>query len=493
VSDISYLAIDLGAESGRLVRGSLSTSGDLSITEVRRWPNRPVRVGDRLHWDALYLMGEIKEGLAAAAGSDSIRSIGVDSWGVDYALLDADGRLLTNPVHYRDERTDYGVAELDRSISRAELYEATGIQFIPINTTCQLAAARRDASFSHARSLLGIPDLFTFWLSDRRIAERTFASTTQLYDTKERKWSRVVLDALEIESALLQELVDPGTSVGGLTPPLAQDTGLDETVDVVAVAAHDTASAVVATPAHGENWAFISSGTWSLVGVEIPKPIITDDAREANFTNEEGFGPSTRFLKNVMGLWLVQECRRAWERRGKTYSYDDLVQMAEEADPLVALIDPDDPSFLRPGAMPERIISYLERTDQPSPMGAGGVVRCILESLALKYRTVLEEAERLTTRQVQVIHVVGGGAQNRFLNQLVADVTGRRVLAGPVEATVMGNIVVQAFADGRVQSIEEMRAAVEHSATISEYVPQPHTAWSRAASRYDDLISTFGA
>ena len=471
MSSPAYVAIDLGAESGRLVTGSLTDAGELTMREVHRWPNEAVRVGDRLHWDVAYLWEEIKRGLVEASSSGRVASIGVDSWGVDYALLDADGRLLENPVHYRDKRTDFGVAELDRRISRAGLYRATGIQFMPINTSVQLAAARREDGFGAAHFLLGIPDLFTYWLSDRRIAERTFASTTQLYDTSARDWSAVVLHALEIDSGLLQELIDPGTSVGRLSSAVAEETGLGGDVDVIAVASHDTASAVVGIPARAGDWAFISSGTWSLVGIEIARPIITDEARAANFTNEEGFGPTTRFLKNVMGLWLVQECRREWERRGESYAYDDLVSMARDANPLVALIDPDDPSFLRHGDMPARIYSYLDRTGQPHPEGPGGLVRCILESLALRYKTVLEEAERLTRQSVEVIHIVGGGAQNELLNQWVADATGRRVVAGPVEATVIGNLLVQAFAAGRLDSIDEMRAVIERSVTVTEFAP----------------------
>ena len=471
MSSPTYVAIDLGAESGRLVTGSLTDAGELTMREVHRWPNRAVRVGDRLYWDVLYLWEEIKRGLGEASPPGRVVSIGVDSWGVDYALLDADGHLLESPVHYRDKRTDHGVAELDRRISRAELYRATGIQFMPINTSVQLAAARQEVSYGAAHYLLGIPDLFTYWLSDHRIAERTFASTTQLYDTSERHWSSLVLDALEIDPGLLQDLIDPGTSVGRLTSAVAEETGLDRNVDVVAVASHDTASAVVGIPARLGDWAFISSGTWSLVGIEIAKPIITDEARAANFTNEEGFGPTTRFLKNVMGLWLVQECRREWERRGEFYAYDDLVSMARDANPLVALIDPDDPSFLRHGDMPARIYSFLDRTGQPHPEGPGGLVRCILESLALRYKTVLEEAERLTRQSVEVIHIAGGGAQNDVLNQWVADATGRRVVAGPVEATVMGNLLVQAFAAGRLDSIDAMRAVIKRSVTVTEFAP----------------------
>src|SRR5918999_3439273 len=316
MSSSVYVAVDLGAESGRLVAGSLTDAGELAMREVHRWPNRPLRVGDRLHWDVAYLWEEIKRGLGEVSQSGPVVSIGVDSWGVDYALLGADGRLVENPVHYRDKRTDQGVNEIDRRISRAELYRATGIQFMPINTSVQLAAARQEDGYGAAHSLLGIPDFFTYWLSDRQIAERTFASTTQLYDTSARDWSLVVLHALGIDSGLLQELIDPGTSVGRLSSAVTAETGLGADVDVIAVASHDTASAVVGIRARSGDWAFISSGTWSLVGIEIAKAIVTDEARAANFTNEEGFGPTTRFLKNVMGLWLVEESRRGGGGRG---------------------------------------------------------------------------------------------------------------------------------------------------------------------------------
>ena len=484
----SYLAVDLGAESGRLVRGELDADRVLSIREVHRWPNVPVKVEERLHWDVLRIWHEIKHGLRKALLLGEAASVAVDTWGVDYALLDADGHLVENPVHYRDDRTRLGVIELDRRISRSELYEATGIQFMPINTTCQLAAAREDAGFRNAHTLLGIPDLFTYWLSGSRVAERTFASTTQLYDTKCREWSRVVLDAVGIDAGMLQELVDPGSKIAGLTPALSRELGSSTDLAVVSAAAHDTASAVVGVPAEGEDWAFISSGTWSLVGMEVPRPIVSPRSHGANFTNEEGFGSTTRFLKNVMGLWLVQECRRSWERRKQTYSYEELVGMAADAEPWVAAIDPDDEEFLRPGDMPERIASYLERTGQPLPPGPGALVRCILESLALKYEAVLAECERLTGRTVEAIHVVGGGARNGLLNQLVADVTQRPVLAGPIEATVIGNLSVQAFAHGQLASLEEIRGAVRRSVSVTRFSPDPRSHWSNAAERYRKVL-----
>jgi rhamnulokinase len=485
----AYLAVDLGAESGRLVRGELDAASVLSIEEVHRWPNEPVMVEDRLHWDVFRLWHEIKSGLREAVLHGDAASVAVDSWGVDYALLDDNGNLVENPVHYRDDRTLRGVTELDRRISRSDLYEATGIQFMPINTSCQLAAARDDAGFKNARALLGIPDLFTYWLSGTRIAERTFASTTQLYDTRSREWSRVVLDALEVDAGMLQELVDPGSKIAGLAPALAKELDTSSALAVVAAAAHDTASAVVGVPAEGEDWAFISSGTWSLVGMEVPRPIISPLSRDANFTNEEGFDSTTRFLKNVMGLWVVQECRRSWERRNETYSYNELVRMAEDAKPWVAVIDPDDEAFLRPGDMPDRIASYLERTGQRLPPGPGALIRCILESLALKYQAVLAECERLSGRTVQTIHVVGGGARNGLLNQLVADVTERPVLAGPVEATVIGNLVVQALVHGQLASFEEMRAAVRRSVSVTKFTPDPKSYWSKASDRFRNILN----
>jgi rhamnulokinase len=464
-------AVDLGASSGRVMLGEVGADV-LELRELNRFWNGPVRVSGRLHWDVLHLYRSILEGLQAAGPLDGI---GIDSWAVDYGLLDESGRLLGNPVHYRDSRTDGVMERVLSTIPAAELYAITGLQQLPFNTIYQLAAGKLPAD---AATLLMIPDLLAYWLTGEIGVERTNASTTQLYDVVARDWSDDVVSRVGVPRQVLPALREPGDVVGTVLP---DETGLAPGIPVIAVGSHDTASAVVAVPAVGERFAYISSGTWSLVGLELDAPVLTDDAREANFTNEGGVDGRTRFLRNVMGLWILQECQRVW-------GDDDLpglLRDAAAAPPYAVLIDPDAPEFLAPGNMPARIEEHCRATGQDAPRSRGAVVRCILESLALAYRRTLRAAQTIADREVDVLHVIGGGSQNELLCQLTADACGVPVLAGPVEASALGNVLVQARALGEpLPDLSAMRALVRSTHSLRRYGPQGKPAdWDAAESR----------
>ncbi|MEV5409183.1 rhamnulokinase family protein [Thermopolyspora sp. NPDC052614] len=467
-----YAAVDLGASSGRVMVAEV-TRDRVTLTEAHRFPNRPVRLHQTLHWDILALYQGVLDGLRRAGPVDSI---GIDSWAVDYGLLDHSGRLLRNPVHYRDSRTDGIMEQVVHELGAVLLYGVSGLQFLPFNTIYQLVAEYRDQD-PGAHTLLMIPDLLTYWLTGSVGAEVTNASTTGLYDVTAGAWSHDLMTRLSIPPEIFPGLRHPGTPAGTLTAAVSAETGLPDSTLVTAVASHDTASAVAAVPAATDRFAYISSGTWSLVGLELPAPVLTEESREANFTNEGGLDGTTRYLRNVMGLWILQECMREW-------SADDLPALltaAADAPPFTALIDPDDPLFLPPGDMPARIAAYCERTGQPTPTTHPATVRCVLESLALAYRRALHDAVRLSGRDVDVIHVVGGGSRNALLCQMTADATGLPVLAGPVEAAALGNALLQA----RSQNvITDIRAVVRASEPITAYEPKGDpTAWAEAASR----------
>jgi rhamnulokinase len=470
--ETAFVAVDLGAESGRAVLGRFDGER-MALEEVHRFPNTPLRLPDGLHWDVLRIVGEVKDGLVKAArNAGRIESLGVDSWGVDFALLDRDGCLISNPYHYRDPRTEGMEKKAFDRMPREEIYGVTGIQFLPINTLYQLLAMEGSPLLGPAQTLLLIPDLIGFWLTGEKACEFTIASTTQLCDARSGGWARDLIEKMGFPGHIFAEIIQPGTQLGPLLDDVAEETGVKEGFPVTAVASHDTASAVVAVPAESENFAYISSGTWSLVGVELPEPAIAPEGMEANFTNEGGFGGTTRFLKNVMGLWILQECRRTWAREGRDYSYEELTHFAEAVPGAGSLIDPDHPTFLFPGEMPARIRRFCRETGQSPPEEPGEVVRCVLESLALKYRWVLERSEEITGRRAKVIHVVGGGVQNTLLCQLTADATRRQVRAGPVEATALGNLMVQAYSRGYLGSLEEIRAAVRGSSIeVRDYQP----------------------
>jgi rhamnulokinase len=490
-----YLAIDLGAESGRGLLGRFDGER-LALEELHRFPNGPSRVYDTLHWDLPRLWQEVKTALAKAAGAcSSLDGVGVDTWGVDFGLIGRGDTLLGNPVHYRDSRTDGMMDAAFARVGRDRLYDITGLQFLPFNTVYQLLAMRRQNSplLDVAETLLMMPDLFGWLLTGRRAAERTDASTTQLLDPRQGAWSDELCQGLDLPRAILPELIEPGTELGTLRAAVAEELGI-RPLRVLAIAGHDTASAVAAVPARPTpagsppDWCYLSSGTWSLLGIEAPGPIINDATRNYNFTNEGGVAGTIRLLKNIMGLWLVQECRRTWARAGREMPYEDLIPRAETAPAFAALVDPDDPSFLAPGDMPARIVAYCQRTGQTPPQDEGAFVRCCLESLALKYRWTIERLEQISGGPIRTIHIVGGGTKNARLNQFAADATGRPVHAGPIEATAIGNILMQALARGRLSSIADLRAVVARSFPVTVYEPRDTGAWDDAYERFSALV-----
>jgi rhamnulokinase len=484
-----FLAFDLGAESGRGVLGRFDGSR-LSLEVVHRFPNGAVRTLDTLHWDVLRLYNEMLQTLRlCAAKHGALDGVGVDTWGVDFALLGRGGVLLGNPRHYRDPHTEGIMEQAFARVPRAEIFRHTGIQFMRFNTLFQLLALERDRSplLDMAETLLFMPDLFHYWFTGIKVNEYTDASTSQMLDPNSRQWSYPLIDAFGLPSKTLGTLIQPGTVLGPLRPSIAQETGINA-ASVIAPASHDTASAIVAVPASASSWAYISSGTWSLMGVELKQPLVGEAALQANFTNEGGAGGTIRFLKNIMGLWLVQECRRAWERAGAAYSYDELMRQAEMATPFVSLVNPDDPSFILPANMPAALADFCRKTGQPAPDGIGGTVRCALESLALCYRWVLERLEALTGQRAEVIHIVGGGSQNALLNQFTADACNRPVLAGPVEATAIGNVLVQALGAGVLGSLADAREVVRRSFEVRTFTPQQPDAWQAPYERFRKFL-----
>jgi len=499
----NYLALDLGAESGRGLLGCFDGQ-HLGLEEIHRFPNSPVRMMDTLYWDLPRLFDEVKTALRqGAVRSGEFSGVGIDTWGVDFGLVGRGETLLGNPVHYRDARTDGMLEAAFERIPRARMYEITGLQFLPFNTVYQLLALVRSGSplLEVAETLLMMPDLFGWLLTGRRAGERTNASTTQLLDVRNGTWSDELCRGLELPRAILPEVIEPGSELGALCPSVAAEVGLTRPVTVIAPATHDTASAVAAVPAmiistpaspslSGAlpDWCYLSSGTWSLLGVEVPRPVINAETMRYNFTNEAGVAGTTRLLKNIMGLWLVQECRRTWARAGRELSYKELTARAQDAPPFVTLVDPDDVTFLAPGDMPARLAAFCTRTGQVPPGDEGAMVRCCLECLALKYRWAIDRLESILGTTIKTIHVVGGGTKNTLLCQFTADACGRPVYAGPVEATAIGNILMQAIGCGRLGSIADLRAVVARSFPVMIYEPQNATAWSDAASRFAAFV-----
>ena len=479
-----FLAFDLGAQSGRAILGRLS-SGILDVAEIRRFVNEPLRQPDSLRWNADALWNEIRAGLDAAAPV-RLESVGIDSWGVDYTLLDDRGALLENPYHYRDPRTRTAMADVIDLVGRERIYETTGIQFHSINTLYQLHAACRatPAVVGAACTLLTIADYFNYRLTGRTCAEYTIASTTQCLDARTRAWAVDLLSEVGIPSRLFAPIVEPGTVIG----PIAGDDRIAHAgTPVVATACHDTASAFAAVRA-GAGTAVLSSGTWSLLGAELSAPILSAAARDANFTNEGGTRGTIRFLKNISGLWLLEACRQSWEAAGRRDRYEDLLAAAADAPAFRSLVDPDCDEFLNPDDMPLAIDRYCRRTEQPAPHDPPAYARAILESLAYKYRLVLESLESLTGVRVEEIRVIGGGSRNRLLNQFTADASGRRVVAGPVEATALGNIAVQMLATGAVGSLADARAIIERSFPVERYDPIVHDRWDAEYGRFRDYV-----
>jgi len=488
----NYLAIDLGAESGRTIVGALDDNR-LTLTETHRFANGPVRLPDGLHWDVLRLWSDIKDGIRRSSSEfgHALDSLGLDTWAVDFALLDKNNSLLSNPFHYRDARTDGMLDEAFRRMSPAEIFTNTGIQFMQINTLYQLLAMsmQRSPLFDVAKTFVTIPDLFNYWLSGEITNEFTNATTTQCFDPRKRDWATPVLHAMEIPTHLFGPVIDPGTRIGTLLPGLAEETGAGA-IPVLLPACHDTGSAVVAVPALAGNqdFAWLSSGTWSIMGAEVYEPSLSAKALEYNFTNEGGVFGTWRLSKNIMGLWLVQECRREWMRGGEEMSFDALTQLAAESEAFLSVIDPDFDEFIHPGDMPMHIQKFCADTNQRVPHTKGQILRVVLESIALKYRLVLERLEELTGKRFDPLHIIGGGTKNKLLNQFAADSTGRTVVAGPVEATAIGNILMQSIGMHYLSSLAEAREVVRASFEPEIYEPNRKSDWDEAYSRLQKVM-----
>ena len=478
----AFLALDLGAESGRAIVGTLANR-QLTLKETHRFANNPLNLSTGLQWDAPRLWSEIKAGIAASSSEFALESLALDTWGVDFALLDKDGALLNNPYHYRDSRTDGMLEEAFRRVPREQIFAQTGIQFMQINTLYQLLSMSiaKSPILDAAQTFLTMPDLFNYWLSGKACSEFTIATTTQCFDPVHRTWAYSLLGALDIPTRILPAVCEPGTSLGALLPHVAAETG-SGSIRVVAPACHDTGSAVVAVPSENGDFAWLSSGTWSILGAEVREPVLSPKALTYNFTNEGGVFGTWRLSKNITGLWLVQECKREWNR-----SYDELTRLAAEAKPFLAVIDPDNSIFLHPGNMPEKIRWFCTDTGQTVPQTQGEIIRIALESLALKYRFVLEHLEELAGKRLEPLHIFGGGTKNRLLNQFSADVTGRTVIAGPVEATAIGNILMQAITLGEIDSLENARRLVRCSFEIEEYHPRSSEGWEEAYGKLRSL------
>lgn len=482
----TYLAADLGAGSGRVMAGHYDGSR-LRLEEVARFPNEPVAIRGSIHWEILGLYRRVTDGLAKALAlwPRTVVSAGIDTWGVDFGLIDADGTLLGMPHAYRDPRTNGMIEHVRSIVPDADLYAATGLQRAFFNTLYQLVAAQRDtpAALEHASRLLFTPDLLNYWLTGVAANERTIASTSMLYDPAARDWARGLINTFGLPERIFGDIVDPGTRLG--TARLG-----NASVDIVTVGAHDTASAVAAIPLAGPGAAYLSSGSWSLLGVELPGPVLTPEAAAANFTNETGLCGRIRFLRNITGLWLIQECRSAWDKASTMgLHYEQLTAAATQARPFTAFIDPDDKAFAAPGDMPARIVHEIEASGQDAPTDRGGITRCIFESLALKYAIVLEDIERVTGSSITQLNVVGGGCRDHLLNQFTANALQRPVIAGPAEATATGNVLAQMIAAGDIASLEQGRELVRQSFETRTYEPQDATRWTEALGRYRSFLA----
>ena len=485
-----FLGFDIGASSGRTVLGTLQDQ-KISIKELHRFPNGMVNISGSLRWNIVDLYENVKKGMQVCASEITTKpeSVAVDTWGVDYGLFAADGNLLGLPYGYRDARTDGTMEQFFKIIARDRVYELTGIQFMQLNTIFQLYSMVLAGSplLNIAADLLFMPDMINYFLTGIKKTEFTFATTSQLYNPRKQDWDDELFAALGISKSIMQEIVPPGTVLADLSQIVADETGLEQ-IPVVATASHDTGSAVAAVPAEGKDWAYISSGTWSLVGIETNEPIINQKSLEYNFTNEGGVGGTFRFLKNCMGLWPIQQCRQNWAR-DQEISFDELTKMAAAARPFVAVIDPDHAGFLNPPDMPAAIQQYCRDTGQAVPGNQGEMTRCVLEGLALKYRYIFDQLKQVYTRPINRIHIIGGGTKNKLLNQFTADATGIPVVAGPVEATAIGNILVQAMGSGIVESPAEIRSIIANSFRLEKYEPRETEKWDAAYDRLLNLLS----
>lgn len=483
-----FLAFDLGAESGRALLGTLS-NGKLSLEEKHRFANPNGKINGHLHWNLLQQWEELKIGLRKTGSELPLNGIGIDTWGVDFGLVSADGEVLGNPFMYRDARTDGMMERVFSVVPRGEVFESTGIQFMQLNSLYQLFALKQSGSplLKCAQTLLFMPDLFNYLFTGVRKSEFSIATTSQMYDPRRRAWATGMLERLGLPTGILPEIIPSGTVLGALQEDIATECGVTPGIPVIAPACHDTGSAVAAVPATGNDWCYISSGTWSLMGVELDQPLINDKALRYNYTNEGGVGGTIRFLKNIMGLWLVQECRRHFAREGTELTYAELTKMAADAPPLQSIVNPDHGPFGAPGDMPLKIARYCRETNQREPASPGEFVRVCLDSLALAYRRTLAGLEDLLGRRIEVIHIVGGGTQNELLTQMTADACNRPVIAGPVEATAIGNILVQAMATGDVGSLADAREIVRASFDVKRYEPRDTRRWDAAYQRFATL------
>jgi rhamnulokinase len=487
----NLLAFDLGAESGRALLGRFDGQR-LTLEEKHRFANPNGRINGHLHWNLLAQWEELKTGLRrATAEGATVHSIGVDTWGIDFGLLDRNGDLLANPYMYRDSQTDGMMERAFAKVPRARIFESTGIQFMQLNTLYQLMAMaeRKSSLLECAQTMLFMPDLFNYLFTGERVAEFSIATTSQMYDPRKKDWARSMLLELGLPTHFLPKIVPSGTRLGNVRSDVASECGVGSTIPVIAPGCHDTASAVAAVPASGSDWCYISSGTWSLMGVEIDTPIINEKSLKLNYTNEGGVSGNFRFLKNIMGLWLVQECRREFQKQGQPFGYAELTRLAAGATPFKALIDPDHAPFVAPGGILAKITDFCGKSRQNTPQTPGEFVRACLESLALTYRRTLEGLEDVLGRKIAVIHIVGGGTQNELLNQMTADACKRPVVASPIEATAIGNMLVQAIALGDIADLNQGRAIVKNSFDVKRYEAKDPAAWDEAYGRYLKLLN----
>ena len=484
----NYLAFDLGASSGRAILGTIE-DGKISLKELHRFANGPVSINGGLFWNILGLFSELKVGLAKALQeTPDIEGIAIDTWGVDYTFIDSDGFIVGNPRNYRDPRTEDVMDYAFNKISKEKIYELTGIQFMSINSVFQLAASVRDndKQLQIADKLLFTPNALSYLFCGNVSAEYSIATTSQIFNPKTKTWAWDIINALGLKTKMFPKIVPSGTIAGELLPSIQEELKCGP-IKVILTGSHDTASAVAAVPVEpGSNWAYLSSGTWSLIGLELDEPLINEETLKANYTNEGGVGGKIRFLKNIMGLWLIQQCRDEWIRQGCEYSFGKMVELAAAEEPFFAFVDPNDQSFVTPGNMPQRIVDYCKKTGQRVPETHGQIIRIALESLAMRYRRSVIELEKITGKKIDVLHIVGGGCKNDLLNQFTANACGRKILTGPVEATALGNIVVQAMATGDVKDLAEARRIVAASTELGTFLPQDAASWDK---EYDRVLS----
>jgi len=488
---LELLAFDYGASSGRGILGTYDGK-KLSLKEIHRFSNDPVMLNGTFYWDILRLFHEMKKGILKCVqeGHNNISGIGVDTWGVDFGLIGPSGELLGNPVHYRDVRTQGMLEAAFNIIPKREIYEETGIQFMELNTLYQLLSMKLNNSplLEKAKKMLLMPDLFNYFLTSEKFSEYSIASTTQMLNPRTGRWSDRLLSAMGIPQNILADIIDPGTVIGGTNKEIKDELTLKNSIPVIAVAGHDTASAVVSVPAQEGKFAYLSSGTWSLLGVELSEPIINETTFDLDYTNEGGYNRTTRLLKNIMGLWIFQECKRAWDKAGESYGYDELEEMAEKAEAFKCFINPDDDIFYRPGNMPEKIVKFCRETGQKVPEDKASIVRCIMESLALKYNMTIKGLEKIAGYNIPVLHIVGGGSRNLMLCRFTANAAEKNVITGPVEATSVGNLMCQLMALKEVSGLKEARELVAESFPTTVYTPSNTDAWKEAYERYKQIL-----